>query len=76
MFASFACARQCASFAAYALAGKGIEMAAIQTSTLDQRCKNLKAERSLRLLDQIAGASREITGEMMVKGLRRWLNGR
>lgn len=66
MLAFFAGARQYASFATNALAGKGIEMTAIQTSALDQRCKDLKTELRLRLLDQIAGASREIAADMVI----------
>jgi len=66
MLASLAGARQYASFATNALTGKSIEMAAIQTSALDQRCKDLKAMLSLRLLDQVAGAPREIAANMVV----------
>ena len=66
MLAPLAGARQQASFATNALTGKGIEMAAIQTSALDQRRKDLKTEFRLRLLDQIAGAPREIAADMVV----------
>jgi len=66
MLAPFAGARQCASFAANALTGKGIKMAAIRASALDKRCKYFKTELSLRLLDQIAGAPREVAADMLV----------
>jgi hypothetical protein len=66
MLAPLAGARQYASFATNALTGKGIEMAAIQTSALDKRSKDLKTEFRLWLLDQIAGASREIAAGMVV----------
>jgi hypothetical protein len=76
MLAPLAGARQQASFATNALTGKGIEMAAIQTSTLDQGCKDLKTKFSLWLLDQIAGAPREIAAYMVVYGLSCWHDGR
>jgi len=66
MIASFAGARQCASFATYALAGKGIKTTAIQASALHQRREDFKAELSLRLLYQITGAPREIAAYMVV----------
>ena len=66
MLTSFAGAGQYASFATDTLAGKGIETTAIQTSALDQRCKDLKTEFRLRLLDQIAGASGEVAADMVV----------
>jgi hypothetical protein len=66
MLAPFAGAGQCTSFAADAFTGKGIKMTAIQASALDKRCKDLKTELSLRLLDQIAGAPREVAADMLV----------
>jgi hypothetical protein len=66
MLAYFAGAGQLASFTTDALAGERIEILTIVASSLYQRNKEFKAKLCLVLLDQVAGAFRQIAAYMAI----------
>ena len=66
MLAYFTGAGQLASFTTDALAGERIEIITIIAPSLYQRNKELKAKLCLVLLDQVAGAFRQIAAYMAI----------
>jgi len=66
MLAYFAGAGQLASFTTDALAGERIEIITIIAPSLYQRNKELEAKLCLQLLDQVAGAFRQIAAYMTI----------